>query len=107
MVVSLLVLMAELGAGKVGHKIDGISFVPALFGLSGEKRKVRFFAFSESRSGKAWVRIQRYKLYNDGQLHDVQKDAFGKKPIKNVTGPLIKQREALQSSFTRIKYPNI
>ena len=62
MVVSLLVLMAELGAGKVGHKIDGISFAPALFGLSGEKRK---------RSGKAWVRIQRYKLYNDGQLHDV------------------------------------
>ena len=99
--------LAELGAGKVGHKIDGISFAPTLFGPSAEKRKVRSFAFSESRSGKAWVRTQRYKLYNNGQLYDVQKDAMEKKPIKNVTGSIIKQREALQSAFTQIKYPNI
>jgi len=65
---------------------------------------VRSFAFSESRSGKAWVRTQRYKLYNNGQLYDVQKDAMEKKPIKNVTGSIIKQREALQSAFNKVGY---
>ena len=96
--------LAALGAAKVGHKIDGISFAPALFGPSAEKKKVRSFAFSESRSGKAWVRTQRYKLYNNGQLYDVQKDAMEKKPIKNVTGSIIKQREALQSAFNKVGY---
>jgi len=99
--------LAELGATKVSHKIDGISFAPALFGLSGNKWKVRSFAFSESKGGKAWVRTQRYKLYNNGQLYDVAKDAMEKTPIKNVTGSLIRQQEALQSAFTEIKYPNI
>jgi arylsulfatase A-like enzyme len=99
--------LAELGATKVSHKIDGISFAPALFGLSGNKWKVRSFAFSESKGGKAWVRTQRYKLYNNGQLYDVAKDAMEKTPIKNVAGSLIRQQEALQSAFTEIKYPNI
>ena len=99
--------LAELGATKVSHKIDGISFAPALFGLSGSKWKVRSFAFSESKGGKAWVRTQRYKLYSNGSFYDVAKDAMEKKPIKNVTGSLIKEREALQSAFTQIKYPNI
>ena len=99
--------LAELGATKVSHKIDGISFAPTLFGLSGNKWKVRSFAFSESKGGKAWVRTQRYKLYNNGQLYDVAKDAMEKTPIKNVTGSLIRQQEALQSAFTEIKYPNI
>ena len=99
--------LAELGVGKVDHKIDGISFAPAFFGLSGSKWKVRSFAFSESKGGKAWVRTQRYKLYSNGSFYDVSKDAMEKKPIKNVTGSLIKEREALQSAFTQIKYPNI
>jgi len=96
--------LAELGATKVGHKIDGISFAPKLFGLSGSKWKVRSFAFSESKSGKAWVRTQRYKLYNNGQLYDVQKDGMEKKPIKNVAGSLIKERAALQAAFNKVGY---
>ena len=96
--------LAELGATKVGHKIDGISFAPKLFGLSGSKWKERSFAFSESKSGKAWVRTQRYKLYNNGQLYDVQKDGMEKKPIKNVAESLIKERAALQAAFNKVGY---
>ena len=99
--------LAELGVGKVGHKIDGISFAPALFGLSGSKWKVRSFAFSESKSGKAWVRTQRYKLYNNGQLYDVAKDAMEKNPIKNAAGTQLKAQTALRAAFTKLNYPNI
>jgi arylsulfatase A len=98
--------LAELGVAKVGHKIDGISFAPALFGLSGSKWKVRSFAFSESKGGKAWVRTQRYKLYNNGQLYDVQKDAMEKKPLKNVAGPLVGKHAALRAAFIKLNYPN-
>ncbi|MDC0143362.1 sulfatase-like hydrolase/transferase [Verrucomicrobia bacterium] len=98
--------LAELGVAKVGHKIDGISFAPALFGLSGSKWKVRSFAFSESKGGKAWVRTQRYKLYNNGQFYDVQKDAMEKKPLKNVAGPLVGKHAALRAAFTKLNYPN-
>ena len=98
--------LAELGVAKVGYKIDGISFAPALFGLSGSKWKVRSFAFSESKGGKAWVRTQRYKLYNNGQLYDVQKDAMEKKPLKDVAGPLVGKHAALRAAFIKLNYPN-
>ena len=99
--------LAELGVGKVGHKIDGISFAPALFGLSGSKWKVRSFAFSESKGGKAWVRTQRYKLYNNGQFYDVAKDAMEKNPIKNTAGAQLEVQTALRAAFTKLNYPNI
>jgi len=99
--------LAEIGVGKVGHKIDGISFAPALFGLSGSKWKVRPFAFSERKGGTAWVRTQRYKLYNNGQLYDVAKDAMEKNPIKNAAGTQLKAQTALRAAFTKLNYPNI
>jgi len=98
--------LAELGATKVSHKIDGISFAPALFGLSGSKWKVRSFAFSESKGGKAWVRTQRYKLYNNGNFYDVRNDAMEKKPLKNVAGQPARERAALEAAFTKLHYPN-
>ncbi len=98
--------LAELGATKVSHKIDGISFAPALFGLSGSKWKVRSVAFSESKGGKAWVRTQRYKLYNNGNFYDVRNDAMEKKPLKNVAGQPARERAALQAAFAKLNYPN-
>jgi len=98
--------LAELGATKVSHKIDGISFAPALFGLSGSKWNVISVAFSESKGGKAWVRTQRYKLYNNGNFYDVRNDAMEKKPLKNVAGQPARERAALQAAFAKLNYPN-
>jgi len=98
--------LAEFGATKVSHEIDGISFAPALFGLSGSKWKVRSFAFSESKGGKAWVRTQQYKLYNNGNFYDVRNDAMEKKPLKNVAGQPARERAALQAAFAKLNYPN-
>ena len=98
--------MAELGATKVSHEIDAISFAPEMFGLSGSKWKVRSFAFSESKGGKAWVRTQRYKLYNNGNFYDVRNDAMEKKPLKKVAGQLAQEHATLQAAFTKLNYPN-
>jgi len=98
--------LAELGVGKIGHKIDGISFAPKLFHLPHNSRKSRSFAFSESKGGKAWVRTQRYKLYNTGSLYDIPNDAMEKNPLKNVPGAVAQERAALQAAFTKLNYPN-
>jgi arylsulfatase A-like enzyme len=98
--------LAEIGVAKVGHKIDGISFAAKLFGLPRNSRESRSFAFSESKGGKAWVRTQHYKLYNNGNFYDVRNDAMEKKLLKNVVGKTAQERDALQAAFAKLNYPN-
>ena len=97
--------LAELGATKVSHKIDGISFAPQLFGLPRNSRKSRSFAFSERRGGKAWVRTKQYKLYSDGKFFDVKNDVMEKKPLKDSAGRTAEVRRNLEKAFSEIKYP--
>jgi len=97
--------LAELGATKASHKIDGISFAPQLFGLPRNSRKSRSFAFSERRGGKAWVRTKQYKLYSDGKFFDVKNDAMEKKPLKDSAGRAAEVRRNLEKAFSEIKYP--
>ena len=97
--------LAELGATKVSHKIDGISFAPQLFGLPRNSRKSRSFAFSERKGGKAWVRTKQYKLYSDGKFFDVKNDAMEKKPLKDSAGRAAEVRRNLEKAFSEIKYP--
>jgi len=97
--------LAELGATKVSHKIDGISFAPQLFGLPRNSRKSRSFAFSERRGGKAWVRTKQYKLYSDGKFFDVKNDGMEKKPLKDSAGRAGEVRRHLEKAFSEIKYP--
>ena len=97
--------LAELGATKASHKIDGISFAPQLFGLPRNSRKSRSFAFSERRGGKAWVRTKQYKLYSDGKFFDVKNDVMEKKPLKDSAGRAAEVRRNLEKAFSEIKYP--
>ena len=97
--------LAELGATKVSHKIDGISFAPQLFGLPRNSRKSRSFAFSERKGGKAWVRTKQYKLYSDGKFFDVKNDVMEKKPLKDSAGRAAEVRRNLEKAFSEIKYP--
>ena len=96
--------LAEISGAKVDHKIDGVSFAATLFGTRPHVR--RNFAFSESQSGKAWVRTQRYKLYNTGEFYDVWNDAMEKKPLGNVSGPVAQAYKVLKAAFSKLKYPN-
>jgi len=97
--------LAELAVAKVGHKIDGVSFAPKLFGLPRNSRESRSFAFSESKGGKAWVRTKQYKLYNDGRFFDIRTDAMEKKPLKDVAGRAAKDLELLRAAMHKLNFP--
>ena len=97
--------LAELGVAKIGHKIDGISFAPALFQLPRSSRKSRSFAFSESKGGTAYVRTKQYKLYNDGRYFDIRADAMEKKPLKDVAGRAAKDLELLRAAMQKLNFP--
>jgi arylsulfatase A-like enzyme len=74
---------AELG-GTTPPKdrvIDGVSFAPQLMGKRGNPRQ---WAYCQS-GNKAWVRTQRWKLYRDGRLFDMQNDPLEKSPISAET----------------------
>jgi len=70
---------AELTGTKLpeGVTIDGRSFAPQLKGKKGNPRKWAYCQWE----GKAWARTQRWKLYRDGRLYDLQKDPLEKSPI--------------------------
>ena len=65
-------------APPADYPIDGISFAPRLTGGTPSKRE---YAYSE-KGNRFWVRTQRWKLYNDGQLFDMKHDRWEKLPIK-------------------------
>ncbi|MFC1596446.1 sulfatase-like hydrolase/transferase [Planctomycetota bacterium] len=71
---------AELAKAKLpqGQLADGQSFAPRLLGSSGRPRT---FVYCE-RGKSYWVRSQRWKLYNDGRLFDMEADSEEKKPIR-------------------------
>jgi len=96
--------LAEIGGAKMEHKIDGVSFASTLFGS--RPHVSCNFAFSESKSGKAWVRTKRYKLYNTGEFYDIRNDALEKKPLKNVSGPATQAYRVLKAAFSKLKYSN-
>ena len=58
-------------------KIDGHSLAPMLRGLPFEPRT---WCRAEHK-GEAWVRNQRWKLYDDGRLFDMDKDPSETEPI--------------------------
>jgi len=70
---------AELGSAQLpaDRKIDGVSFARQLKGQRGNPRKWAYCQWN----GKAWARTQRYKLYRDGRLFDMQNDSLEKSPV--------------------------
>ena len=71
---------AELAGGKLpeGVIIDGRSFAPQLKGRKGNPRE---WAYCQSVRQRGWARTQRWKLYRNGKLFDIEKDPLEKSPI--------------------------
>jgi arylsulfatase A len=57
--------------------IDGVSFAPQLMGKRGNPRGWAYCQWT----GKAWARTQRFKLYRDGRLYDIQNDPLEESPV--------------------------
>ncbi|HPE59017.1 MAG: sulfatase-like hydrolase/transferase [Thiothrix sp.] len=66
--------------------IDGQSFLPQLKGEAANEREWVFCHYSGRKSaingaGKAFVRDQRWKLYDNGRFYDVQNDRNENRPL--------------------------
>jgi arylsulfatase A len=93
--------LAELGGAELpkGVQLNGQSFVPSLLKTDGPKRS---YAFAESRNGKAFVRDQQFKLYNDGHLYHIPTDPEEKMPLpSNIADDI---RAKLQSALDGLGY---
>ncbi len=89
---------AELPADRV---IDGKSFTPLLDGCG---ETIREYAYTEWE-GRAWVRGRRWKLYDDGELYDLEKDPLETAPIgRDAADARAKHaRERLEEALKRIR----
>ncbi len=67
----------ELAGGGVPEGLDGTSLADRLRGGGPSPRR---WAFA-SRSGKRWVRTQRWKLYDDGRLFDMDQGRAEASPV--------------------------
>jgi arylsulfatase A len=67
--------------------IDGHSFLPQLFGETGDPREWIYvwYARNGGPSGKEFTRNQRYKLYRSGEFFDIENDVLEKHPLKHGT----------------------
>jgi arylsulfatase A len=91
--------LAELAGAPLPSDgaLDGQSFAPQLRGEPGSPRP---WVFCEHK-GKRWVRNQRWKLYDDGRLIDVDDDPLEKSPIGSESEPPqgTLAREVLENAF--------
>ena len=71
--------LAELAGGVIpaDRTIDGHSFVPEILGKQKNPRKWVY----QQWEGKAWIRNQKWKLYENGNLFNMIKDPYEKHPI--------------------------
>ena len=94
--------LAELAGAPLpeGLQIDGHSFAPQILGRPG---KPRGWVFCEHR-GRRWVRTQRWKLYDDGRLFDMEADPEEKKPVaaQTQTAEAAAARQQLQQAFDQL-----
>jgi arylsulfatase A len=81
----ILPTLAEAAGAKlpVNVTIDGRSFLPQLRGEKGKPRDWIFCWYQRNPGDKLhrFTRDRRYKLYDDGELFDLQSDRLEKKPI--------------------------
>ena len=73
--------LAELAGAPLpaGVTLDGRSFAPQ---LHGSDKRHRDWVFAEGGRGRFWVRNERWKLYNDGQLFDMVEDPGEKASLR-------------------------
>lgn len=81
--------------------IDGNSFAPQIMGKKGNPRKWAY----QQWEGKAWIRSQEWKLYEQGDLFDMINDPYEKHPIDqaNDNEESQKIRHYLSKELTKLK----
>ena len=87
----VLPTFAEAARAKLpdGVKIDGRSFLPILLGRKDAVREWAYIHHGDASVGPGLraIRTQRWKLYADGRLFDIQADPFEKAPLDPKSEP--------------------
>lgn len=95
--------LVELAKGVLPNDrtIDGQSFAPQVVGKKGSPRKWAY----QQWQGKAWIRTQEWKLYEQGNLFDMKNDPFEKHPfnLENGTEDSKKMRNILSKELANLK----
>ncbi len=76
--------LLQAAGAKTPAGLDGHSFYPQLSGQTGKPREWMYCYYCprpERTTPVRFVRDQRWKLYGNGQLYDVQNDTLEKYPI--------------------------
>lgn len=95
--------LAEVAGAKLpaGVRLDGRSFAGRL--QKSFQPAPRQWAYAEARK-RFWVRTQRWKLYNTGQLFDLQTDPLEARPLgNNLSGEAARVRNRLLPAVNRLK----
>jgi len=100
---------AELAGADLGKepRLDGLSLLPLLKGEPRLPRDWICMSFKSQWPGangqhqvSAWVRNQRWKLYDNGEVYDMEKDPAEETPATGAEADTIRQH--LQPAFARI-----
>jgi arylsulfatase A-like enzyme len=102
----LMPTLIEAGGAELpqGVQIDGDSLLPTLIdGAPWDREALTFWyhprPHAEGAAESRWARGQRFKLYGDGRLFDLDKDPLEGRPllIDTASGPAQKARIKLQA----------
>lgn len=80
----ILPTLCEISGSKTPDNIDGKSLLPTLKDPRHKHRDHIYMWYSRSgqnKDARSFTRNQRYKLYDDGKLYDIQNDVLEKKPL--------------------------
>ena len=95
--------LAEAAGAKCLSPTDGRSFLPQLKGETGDPRETIFIYYCskpEKSKPRRFVRNQRWKLYGDNRLYDVENDVLEKDPVTSPETEAI--RTKLQAAMDRM-----
>jgi arylsulfatase A-like enzyme len=95
--------LVDVAGGHEEQEKDGRSFASTLFRVDAPAS--RKYAFAQGRGKRAWVRTQKYKLYNDGKYFDLTIDPFEKEPLTRTNGDAAAKKKFLENALMRLDLP--
>jgi arylsulfatase A len=91
--------------------IDGRSFLPQLQGKQGSPREWIFCHYwgkkaRQKKGTREFVRDKEWKLYDNGELYNIQEDLLEKHPVEELNAEAAAAKKRLQTAFETIELRN-
>ncbi len=87
--------------------IDGRTFLPQILGKKGKSREWMFCHYwgygRKKEETREYVRDQRWKLYDNGQMYDTRNDILEQSPLQDSEPELLAVRKRLQAALEAVR----